>query len=652
MIRINIKKIAAVTAAVMLLGGCAKKSDTVETAVSETQGETSITTLADTTCDSVSEVFEAESFAIDTKSSDDLFNENRQDYFVAQSADGTLKTISDAEYSAYAMSKMLEEMFSEEYYNEYVADSEYNSYGSYEEYKKDMLEWCSDEFESTDNEDYACIYGIMGYWEGEEPDYDRAARTVFDYVLETIDRNSFPFFEDNGKFKLVSIEYEAEDGAIHIFADGNAEGETCEIVPHKFITFDGEEMMTISSRPVPLNTKSLYISALDDITSLALYDAEAAEYDTAIYDYNRISGNDEPVVDISELAEKLPNLEKLFISSHIEISNSSALSKLSHLKELHIDVTEMTDLSFLSDIKVKKLSLTGVCCPVDELSKLELKELSINCTPYNGVLESIYKLKNVTALTIERYCPDEPIFTGIENLKSLKKLDISVDSEYTADLAPLSKLDKVEDLRILAFHTKNLDKISEMKSVRKLMLHSMDDDDLSFLSKMTGLEELSLLYVNSSFGPSLEYLDKVKKLFIADITDGADMSRIYRMKNLEDLVLTGEFFTTRGIGQLEKLKSLGVMLCTYSDMSGLKNCSSLEKLTVYNCDTPYFDAKDIEGMTQLKTLSFSCAEIDNYTSLKTLSGLEEMRLDFCDLSSGDIKELEQALPNCNIEKYQ
>lgn len=199
---------------------------------------------------------------------------------------------------------------------------------------------------------------------------DRAARTVFDYVLETIDRNSFPFFEDNGKFKLVSIEYEAEDGAIHIFAGGNAEGETCEIVPHKFITFDGEEMMTISSRPVPLNTKSLYISALDDITSLALYDAEAAEYDTAIYDYNRISGNDEPVVDISELAEKLPNLEKLFISSHIEISNSSALSKLSHLKELHIDVTEMTDLSFLSDIKVKKLSLTGVCCPVDELSKL------------------------------------------------------------------------------------------------------------------------------------------------------------------------------------------------------------------------------------------------------------------------------------------
>lgn len=127
------------------------------------------------------------------------------------------------------------------------------------------------------------------------------------------------------------------------------------------------------------------------------------------------------------------------------------------------------------------------------------------------------------------------------------------------------------------------------------------------------------------------------------------MSRIYQMKNLESLTLSGERFTPRGIGQLTKLNTLGIMLCRYSDLSGLKNCGALERLTIYNCRTPQFDAKDIEGMTTLKALSFNCSEISNYTSLKTLTGLEEMRLYFCDLSSGDINELEQALPNCSID---
>ena len=213
----------------------------------------------------------------------------------------------------------------------------------------------------------------------------------------------------------------------------------------------------------------------------------------------------------------------------------------------------------------------------------------------------------------------------------------------------VDKLQKAEDLSILAYYTKNLDKIADMKSVKKLMLHSMEDDDLSFLSDMTQLEELSLYYVNSSYGPSLQYLDNVKKLFIADTVDGADMSRIYQMKNLENLALTGERFTPRGIGQLKKLNTLGIMLCSYSDLSGLKNCGALENLTIYNCLTPQFNAKDIEGMTKLKTLSFNCSEISSFASLKTLTGLEEMRLYFCNLSSGDINELEQALPNCNID---
>lgn len=110
----------------------------------------------------------------------------------------------------------------------------------------------------------------------------------------------------------------------------------------------------------------------------------------------------------------------------------------------------------------------------------------------------------------------------------------------------------------------------------------------------------------------------------------------------------GESFTARGIGELKNLKTLNVMLCSYSDLAGLKQCGKLEQLMIYNCTTPEFDAKDIEGMTQLKSLIFNCSEIENYKSLKTLTGLEKMNLYFCNLDESQQREIKKALPDCVI----
>ena len=87
---------------------------------------------------------------------------------------------------------------------------------------------------------------------------------------------------------------------------------------------------------------------------------------------------------------------------------------------------------------------------------------------------------------------------------------------------------------------------------------------------------------------------------------------------------------------------------SYSDLSGLKKSDVLEKLIIYNCVTPEFNAKDIEGMTGLKYLDFNCSEIENYESLKTLTGLEDLKMYFCDLSSSKLKEKKKALPDCVI----
>ena len=447
----------------------------------------------------------------------------------------------------------------------------------------------------------------------------------------------------------VLVYYYISDGIIQVNAAAFDGSEEITVSDNEYITSDGNAVATIGGRPVPADTKSIYISAYDETRAAFIDNGASENYEVKIFDYDTEEGNEGLNIDIAELAKQFPKLEKLYLSAYVTPVNMQAFSEFESLKEVQLDVTGYEELSMLSGLKTQRLIISGVECPADALAGLDVKELCIECTPSEGVLESIYRLENVSELTINRYGDEDPVLSGIENLSGLKKLDISADSGCVLDVGPLAKLRNVEDLRIMADSTRNLDKIAEMKSVKKLLLHSMDEEDLSFLSEMTGLEELSLMYVNSSFGPSLQYLKNVRSFSVSDTTDGADISRIFQLENVEELMLMGENFSTRGIGSLEKLKTLRIMLCRYSDLSGLKKCSSLENLLIYNCDTPEFDAEDIKGMTQLKTLSFNCSEICNYKALRTLTGLTDMKLYFCDLSDDEIMELKRALPDCSIK---
>lgn len=585
----------------------------------------------------------------DNSAFDDLFNENKTEYIIVLDINGDYKKLTEEEcYSVY-MGEYISQMLTEEYYNEFIKDDEYYDVTDFEDYKQQIMEsFGISEADLTSQEEYSCVFNISGNSDNENADYDKAAKAAFEYVMNSIGSGDVPLFQEEQAQKNVVIYYYIEGDFMNIDAYGYSDTEQYNIAADEYISLSGKDVMIIGSTPVSTDTKSLFISAYDETRAAILNDFDIDEYDVVIYDY--VSGNSEEnaVLNTAELAEKLPGLERLCISAYIDISDMSAFSKLNDLNELRIDVSGMDDISELSGIKTNKLVINSIGCPVDALSELDVNELCIECTPFDDVLESVYKLENVSELTIEKYSDTEPCLDGIENLSSLKKLDISVGAGNVIDLAPIAKLRNVEDLTICAYKTKNLDKISGMKSVRKLMLHSMDKEDLSFLSAMKDLETLTLMYVNNSFGPSLQYLKNVKHLYISDITGGADMSRIFQMDNLEELTIMGERFLDCGIDNLQKLKVLRLMLCSYSDLSGLKKCGALENLIIYNCLTPEFNAKDIEGMTQLKYLDFNCSEIKNYESFKTLTGLEDLKLYFCDLSADELKELKKALPDCVI----
>ena len=667
----SIKKAVTVTAMAMamLLCGCDNKADVSvqqaeDTSVSDVTDVLSETTSAESTSAEIETSVSASETTLESitlsevsegDSGDGLFSGNEPYVTIGLRRVGGYERISDAKLTAITMSGIMKEMLTEEYYTENIKDSEfYSDYESFEEYKEDVLEtYGISEEDFSAAEDYSVFFYVMSYSTDENADYSAAGKCAFEHVIGRLEGKDIEP-DENEPANSIVICYGIDGDNLFVDAEGYISDEYCEISNNEYTSLSGKEIITVGKTPVPADTKSLYISAYDESRANILDDSAHNEYDVVIYDYS--VEKDEfghSFLDTAELAEKLPNLEKLYLSAYVDIGDLSAFSNFENLRELHIDVMGWTDISALSGLKTDRLEISGLSCPADVFAELDVDEICISCTPSEGMLESIYKLKNVSELTIGRFSDTEPIFEGIGNMSGLKKLDISADPEFTVDFAPLAELDNVTELEITAYNTENLDKIAEMKSVRSLMLHSMDKDDLSFLSEMTGLEDLSLMYVNRSFGSSLKNLKGVKELCIIDTSDDFDMRIAYGyMENLEGLTVSGEYVTSDGIDNLKKLKKITLMNASYGDLSGLKECDSLEELNIIDCSPHKFNARDIEGMTQLKKFYLCESEISGYKSLKTLTGLEEMKLYDCDLTSEEQEALQEALPECEfILKY-
>ncbi len=595
--------------------------------------------------------------AVSTKSSDNLFTENKPEHFIVQLKDGKYKELSSDETTDYSSYIYYKEFATKEMY-EKVVDYGYDfTYNEYLDYLLELLGINEKDFKAFDN--YSMIY-IMeeynsgsGYGKKDTADYRKAARAAFNYTVKAVKNSS----DDNLKKILkspeataIQINYDISGEFINVRSycySAEAYSGNSVTVAEDYIDMKGKKVFTIDGNPVSADTESIYISVYDETSGSMLDGDTAKDYDTVIYDFGDNSKS--RTIDTAELLKNFPKLKKLYISSHIEIKDMSVLSKFKELKELRIDVSEYDDLSVLSGITADKVIISGICAPAKALSEMNVKELCITCSPSEN-LSDIFELKNVTELTIERYSKTNLDLNGIEKMTGLKKLDISADSGYTLDIAPVGKLKNLEDLSITAYSTKNLDKIAGLTKVKKLMLHSMNEDDLSFLSKMKGLKELSLMYVNDSFEKSLPKLTKVKHLGITDITDYVDYGNIYKMKGLESLSVMGGKGTVSltGIEELSNLNELNLMLCSYGDLSPVSKCENLKTLMIYNCNTPDFDANDIKGMTQLETLKFNCSDIHNYDAMKTLTGLKKMNLFFCNLTDEEMKDLKKALPKCVI----
>ena len=671
----------------------ASETEPEEKVVSETEAMTE--TTAETTAEIIAEITQTEA-PVEIKAEGFVYRKPDKSYLsqlikeadgkqicLAMYADGRVEQVGEdrieiLENRVYY--KAIEEMVTEEYFAQLTAEEkELFGVSTYEEYKKFIKEQMfGGNIESEDIEPavYFLFDGKTGYEDDESEDSfskeekDAHALRMAEYLFSKPEENpdivkkmAAALNSGNDYFGHSYAEYTGNNilTCYYAFSGNYVMDEDSEsISAYEKISADGSEGVILGNSFVPEDTEVLAISSRSESTAAWLageFIPEGCIIAAASDSDDRYYEEEDVVFDIAEINRKLPKLKELYMYQAV-LENADKLPEMEKLETLsyyRIRPTSETD-NFVETVNdspfagmdnLKELRLYGEYEDYSFLS--EMKGLENAAVSLDGAdkkqLDSVFACEFITELEI-RGVQEGVKIDGIEKLKNLRILKI--DGNYGLDVKNIGKLSKLEDLELTSRETApNLAEITKLKNLKKLMLHSMEDEDLSFIGEMKSLEALSLYYVDSSFEKSIGELTNLRSLALMDINESYNTEFLDSLDKLEDLTVFDNYVDLKGASKAEKLKTIGVMLCSFHDLSELKKCGQLESLMIYNCTTP-FDAEWIDGL-KLKLLDFNGAEILNYECLKNLDKLENMSLYFCTLSQDEIDEIQEALPSCTID---
>jgi hypothetical protein len=214
----------------------------------------------------------------------------------------------------------------------------------------------------------------------------------------------------------------------------------------------------------------------------------------------------------------LPNARKLSIDRVLESKNLESLSELPHLNSLRLDVYDLKNYDFLSDIgmHICDLTLERTKSKKPDLKFLEgfknLKSLCISGHTKN--IEVLGELERLADLSLAGITVDN--FHFIKSLQNLLSLNI--------DLIKCEDFYSLEDLMIKSF---------SMSEIRNM-------EDISFISGFRSLQELDLSCLNRvTHFPQLASKNTVRRMFIDNMKSLSSIEHIFKCKNLVDFIFRG-----------------------------------------------------------------------------------------------------------------
>lgn len=303
----------------------------------------------------------------------------------------------------------------------------------YEEYISEVyVEYSMKPYTGEKFSQYGMFIEVYYFNDDKDENYDNsaAAKRGFEFFAEKLSENGIVPV-DGRKHEIIEVHIYKQGDILYvtaIFEETNG-SEPIFFLEDEPVSLYGEDYVLISDRAVPADTKSLYIfsESMEFAKKYYGYKENSGENEAAVFDYSYTSDDNAVTVDLNEIAEKLPDLEKLYISHRINITSFEGLKKYGSFSELDISERHITEenadsLAGLSNIK--KLCLRNVREKedIEWTANAKFSELALECDyPKENMLKFVYSMPKVTELSIYGLVPD---LTGIEAMTNLKKLNI------------------------------------------------------------------------------------------------------------------------------------------------------------------------------------------------------------------------------------
>jgi Leucine-rich repeat (LRR) protein len=274
----------------------------------------------------------------------------------------------------------------------------------------------------------------------------------------------------------------------------------------------------------------------------------------------------------------LTNLTKLRLSHYggirSRLTNFSVIENLTKLTELHVDAGD-ADLSPLTNL-------------------VALKSLSLSLS---SDISTVYKLKNVTELSLQLRDSALNLSELLDNLENLATLEVAgTEVELSSEFNIHNPLKSFSISMNVSNKLTNIDFISKLMGVEILSLGSIGEVDLSPLETLTQLKSINISGVGFSVLPDLSGAKALTEVKLSGNEGLNSIDGLTKLSSLTHLSLgyMGGLSSISSLSRLDNLSELYLYNSKVADLfSTVGQLTQLKELSIINSNEDYSASKDV-----------------------------------------------------------
>ena len=251
----------------------------------------------------------------------------------------------------------------------------------------------------------------------------------------------------------------------------------------------------------------------------------------------------------------------------------------SPLTDKEIELLEIVIFSKRPDISLRVYGHYGETCDLSFIQRIpSLRRISADCLMDAKGIDAVIQLENLEHLGVGIF--------SLDNFDFLDKINPNLTELYlhqTRSKKPkINSIKRFEHLEYLYLEgqQKGIEAISNLKSLKKVVLRSISTSNIDYLKDLDHLWSVDIKLGGIKDFSGLTSLKSIKYLELWQVRDLADLSFISKLETLQNLFIQSlkqltklpDFSNNRKLRRiyLENLKGL-------NDLSTLKNASSLKE---------------------------------------------------------------------------